>query len=225
MAKIIALIPARGGSKSIPLKNIKNLAGKPLIYWCLKAASSCSLINEVHLATDHENIKSTTINFKLPKVSIYDRNSVNANDTASTESVLLEFIDNNNFNDDDLLILIQATSPFTTSKDLTSAVDQLRQSKSDSLLSCVKTKRFFWHLDGTPINYDYNKRPRRQDFAGYFMENGAFYINSIKNIKKNQNRLSGKISIFEMPEFTGLELDEPDDWLIAEQFMKANNLL
>ena len=70
-----------------------------------------------------------------------------------------------------------------------------------------------------PFNYDINKRKRRQDFKGTLIENGAFYINSVKNIKENKNRISGKIGIYRMPEYTSIELDEEIDWIIAEKVM------
>ena len=119
----------------------------------------------------------------------------------------------NFFDDKDLLLLIQATSPLTQTKDFDKALEKLKIEKSDSLLTCVRTKRFFWTDVAAPLNYDFNNRPRRQDFDGTFMENGAFYINSIGNIKKYQNRLSGKIAIYEMDEYTSIEIDEQDDWI------------
>jgi len=79
-------------------------------------------------------------------------------------------------------------------------------------------------LCGTSIDYDFKKRPRRQDFKGCLVENGAFYVNKIKNILKYKNRLSGKIAIYEMSEFTSLEIDDPNDWIIAEILMKKNIL-
>jgi len=218
----IAFIPARCGSKSIPLKNIKNLYGKPLIYWTLLAAQESSKIDEIFLATDCVEIKSVVNNFGFSKVKVYDRDSKNANDKASTESVMLEFINKNNFDDRDLFILIQATSPLTKTCDFDKAIQKLKNEKADSLLTCVRTKRFYWSDAATPLNYDFNKRPRRQDFDGLFMENGAFYINTIGNIKKYQNRLSGKIAIYEMEEYTSIELDEEEDWIIKERLMKKH---
>ena len=70
------------------------------------------------------------------------------------------------------------------------------------------------------MNYDYMNRPRRQNFSGMLMENGAFYINTVKNILDNGNRLGGKIGIYEMPEYTATEIDEPDDWIILENLMR-----
>ena len=74
------------------------------------------------------------------------------------------------------------------------------------------------------MNYDYNERPRRQDFPGMLMENGAFYISTIAAISKSKNRLSGKINMYMMPEYTAYEIDEPADWLILEQLHKHHNL-
>lgn len=216
----IAFIPVRCGSKSIPLKNIKEFCGKPLVYWNLEALQNSSNIDKIFVATDCEKIKCVVNSFGFSKVEVYDREAQNANDTASTESVMLEFISKQNFNDNDLFFLVQATSPLTQTKDFDEALELLKGQKADSLLTCVRTKRFFWNQNGTPFNYDYRNRPRRQDFDGMLMENGAFYINTIANIIKDQNRLSGKIAIYEMEEFKAIEIDEVDDWMVAEKVME-----
>jgi len=216
----IAFIPARCGSKSIPFKNIKKFCGKPLIYWNLLALKNSRNIDEIYVATDCKEIRDIVNSFGFSKVKVYDRDEENANDTASTESVMLEFISKNGFDDNDLFFLVQATSPLTQTKDFDRALEKLQNEKANSLLTCVRTKRFFWNENGTPINYDYKNRPRRQDFDGMLMENGAFYISSIGNIKKYKNRLSGKIAIYEMPEYTAIEIDEEDDWIVAEKLMQ-----
>ena len=215
----IAFIPVRCGSKSIPFKNIKEFCGKPLVYWNLEALEKSNNIDEIFVATDCEEIKDIVNSFGFSKVKVYDREEENASDTASTESVMLEFINKQNFKDNDLFFLVQATSPLTQTKDFDKALETLKNENADSLLTCIRTKRFFWDKNANPINYDFTNRPRRQDFDGLFMENGAFYINSIENIKKDKNRLSGKIAIYEMEEFTAVEIDEEDDWLIAEKMM------
>ncbi|MGJ0314623.1 HAD-IIIA family hydrolase [Aliarcobacter cryaerophilus] len=215
----IAFIPVRCGSKSIPFKNIKEFCGKPLVYWNLEALEKSNNIDEIFVATDCEEIKNVVNSFNFSKVKIYDRDKENASDTSSTESVMLEFINKKNFKDSDLFFLVQATSPLTQTKDFDEALETLKNENADSLLTCIRTKRFFWDNNAKAINYDFINRPRRQDFDGLFMENGAFYINSIENIKKDKNRLSGKIAIYEMEEFTAVEIDEEDDWLIAEKMM------
>lgn len=215
----IAFIPVRCGSKSITLKNIKKFCGKPLVYWNLEALENSQNIDKIFVATDCEEIKKVVNSFAFSKVEVYDREKQNASDSASTESVMLEFINKQDFRDEDLFFLVQVTSPLTQTKDFDEALEKLKNEDADSLLTCVRTKRFFWDKNANPINYDFKNRPRRQDFDGLFMENGAFYINTIFNIKKDRNRLTGKIAIHEMEEFTAVEIDEEDDWLIAEKMM------
>ncbi len=218
--KKVAFIPARCGSKSIRLKNIKDFCEKPLIYWNLYALANTPEVDEIYVATDCDIIENTINNFGFAKTSVYRREAQNASDTASTEDVMIEFITKKSFSVDTIFILVQVTSPFTQAKDFSNAIKQYVQSDNESLLSVVRFKRFFWSENGKPVNYDYLNRPRRQDFQGILMENGAFYVNTIQNILHDKNRLSDKIGYYEMPEYTGIELDEEDDWMLAENFMR-----
>jgi YrbI family 3-deoxy-D-manno-octulosonate 8-phosphate phosphatase len=221
---VIAFIPARCGSKSIPLKNIKLFCGKPLIYWNLKALQDSRVVERVFVATDCDEIEKEVIGFGFAKAEVYRRDTVNAVDDSSSESVVLEFIGKHNFAKEDLFVLVQATSPFTQAEDFDKAVAKYKDEQTDSLLTCVKSKRFFWDNNSQPINYDLSMRPRRQNFDGLLMENGAFYISTVGLIEKNKNRLSGKIVIYEMPEFTSVELDEDHDWGVAESLMRKHVL-
>ena len=216
---VIAFIPARGGSKSIPGKNIKIFCGKPLIYWNLLALQKSHLIDEIVVATDCENIYETVINFNFSKVKLYDRNQENAQDHSTSESIMIEYINYASLSSKDIFLLVQATSPFTKTCDFNSGLELMQ--KHDTVLSCARIKRFIWNDKSSPLNYDYKKRPRRQDFEGVFMENGAFCISTVKDIIKNNNRISGNIGICEMDEHTYVEIDEQDDWIIAEKlFLK-----
>jgi N-acylneuraminate cytidylyltransferase len=158
------------------------------------------------------------------KVEIYRRSAENASDTASTESVMLEYIEAANLSEETVFMLVQATSPLTQTIHFQEALQLYSEGNYDSLLTCVVNKRFFWNKNGTPRNYDYMNRPRRQNFDGELMENGAFYINTVKNILQSGNRLSGKIGIYEMPEYTAIEIDEPDDWTMLENLMRKHVL-
>lgn len=222
--KNLAFIPVRGGSKSIELKNIKQFCGKPLVYWTAFACENCEEIDEVIIATDSEEIKNCVLAFGFKKISIYMREAENASDTSSTESVLLEYIQKKKPASHDALVLVQATSPFTSSENISDAL-KLYKKGYDSLLSCARSKRFIWNENGTPLNYDYNNRPRRQDFKGTLIENGALYINKIENIILHQNRVNGSIALFEMPEYTFTELDEPEDWYVGEKIMRKHSPL
>ncbi len=220
---ITAFVPARCGSKAIRLKNIKLFFGRPLIYWCLKALQESSEVDQIVVATDCSEIESTVSGFNFKKVKIYHRHEDNAQDKSATEDVMLEYIVQASLPVEDFFLLVQATSPFTKAHDFDTAVDKLRSGSFDSLLSCTKVKRFLWNEDGTPLNYDHHQRPRRQDFSGTFLENGALYLNTVGNIINAKNRLSGKVDIYEMPSYTSLELDEEEDWVLGEQIMAKHH--
>ena len=219
----IAFIPVRGGSKSIPLKNIKLLNGKPLVYWTALAANKAKSIDKVVIATDSMEIKETVLSFGFEKLEVYDRDAKNAQDTSSTESVMIEYIEKANLDSKDNFILIQATSPLLKSGYIDEMINVLKNSDADSIFSAVREKQFHWieSPQGVrPINYDYKNRPRRQDFQGILAENGACYINSVENILRDKCRLSGKIITYEMPAETAYEIDEESDWIIVEGLMK-----
>ena len=229
----VAFIPVRGGSKSIPLKNIKPICGKPLVYWTVKAACQCKYIDVVYIATDSDKIKETVETFKcgdeaeiFSKAQVIGRSAESASDTASTEFAMLEFAANYEF---DNVILVQATSPMLTAADLDSGFELFNTEGTDSVLSVVRQYRFLWDKDEkgnvSPSNYDVFHRPRRQEFDGYMMENGAFYISSKFDVLKYQNRVSGNIKAYEMCEDSAFEIDEPSDWIIIEALMQKNGLV
>lgn len=220
----IAFIPVRGGSKSIPLKNIKPFCGKPLVCWNIEALETCPFVDEIIVATDSDAIEQVVIEQHYTKTRVYRRLAENACDTASTESVMLEYIRYANLASDTIFMLVQATSPLTQTIHFSEALQQYVNGEFDSMLTCVRNKRFFWNADGTSMNYDYRHRPRRQEFEGMLMENGAFYINTVTNILQSGNRLCGHIGIYEMPEYTSFEIDEPDDWQVMENLMQKHVL-
>lgn len=217
--KKVAIIPLRKGSKGIPGKNKKKMLGRPLFSWVLGAAIFSDL-DEVYVFTDDEEI----LNFIskeyhwTTKVKGLLRDDENANDTASTEIAMVEFAEKIN-HDFDVLCLLQATSPLTTSQDINNALSQISTEGKTSALSVVKTHRFTWNADGTPQNYDVFNRPRRQDFAGLLMENGAVYATTKDAFIKSKNRVSETIGLVEMPEETLMEIDSLSDWTIIESLL------
>lgn len=225
--KTLALLPLRGGSKSIPRKNLKPIAGKPLFHWSALAACEASCIDEVHIATDDEAIADSARALGHPKIRIFKRSAASATDTALTESVMLEFAEQVAF---ERLVLIQATSPLLTAHELDAGMAKFERVHADSLLSVVRQERFFWKESANglaeAVNYDPLHRPRRQDFEGQLVENGAFYICSRDGLQRTRCRIHGKIALFEMAPETYYELDEPSDWEIVERLIlgKAEKL-
>lgn len=224
--KIVALIPVRGGSKSIKLKNIKEMNGRPLVYWVMDAALQCDWIDEVYIATDHVEIRNAVLDYDKRdkrKLKCIDRNPENATDEASTESVMVEFV---NKIPSDIMVLIQATNPLLKSDHLTEALNVFLSNGLDSLLSVVRQKRFIWKINNEglvePVNYSPEKRPRRQDYEGFLVENGAFYITKTDQFIRTGVRISGNIGYYIMPEESYYEIDEPQDWMIVEQLLKQS---
>lgn len=223
--KNIALIPMRGGSKSIPQKNIKPIAGKPLCCWAIEAALACTDLSQVFISTDCELIQDVAKQHFASAIAsqrlvLVEREASLAEDATSTEEVIIDFVEGRQF---DRFTLIQVTSPLVKSIDIKRSIE-LVANGYDSSLTVAPLKRFFWSDDGKPINYDIYRRPRRQDFKGSLVENGAVYTTTREALLTSKNRISGNIALVSMPEESFFELDEEADFLIIEQLLLRQNL-
>lgn len=217
---MIAFLPARGGSKGIPQKNVRMIAGRPLIHWVLDAATGSRSVDRVFVATDDEEIAGVAWGYGHPKVEVIGRSPETSSDAASTESAMIEFAHANMF---EHILLLQATSPLLTAAHLDDAIDAYEASGADSMVSVVRQRRFLWRETtggmASPVNYDPARRPRRQDFDGYLVENGAFYVCRRDDLLRTGSRLNGRIKAFQMPEETYTEIDEPSDWPHVERLL------
>ena len=217
--KKIGIIPLRKDSKGIPGKNKKKMVGRPLFSWVLTEAIFSNLDAVYVFTNDTEIIRYVEREyFWTNKLFALLRNEENANDTASTESTMLEFSAQIN-HDYAVLCLLQATSPLTLAADINTALDKIIIEKYDSALTVVNTHRFTWNSDGTPQNYDVFNRPRRQDFEGLLIENGAVYATQKELFLASKNRVSGTIGLVKMPEETLMEIDSLSDWGIVENLL------
>lgn len=212
----VALLPLRGGSKSIPGKNLRSIAGRPLYAWSLEAALDSECFDAIYVASDAADIRDDARARYGTRIEVIDRDPANATDTASSESVMLELAARVEC---EVLCLIQATSPLTRADDFRAARARFERDELDSLLTGVELKRFFWRHDGQPLNYDPAHRPRRQDFAGTVMENGAFYFTRRRLLDETGVRLGGRIGVHVMHEECAAELDEPADWPVIEALL------
>lgn len=218
---VTAFIPARGGSKGIKNKNIIPFCAKPLIFWTLNALEKSNAVDRIVVATDSDKIQEAVESFALSKVEIYRRSSENASDTSPTIDVVLEYFENSDIQDFEKFLLVQATSPLLTDKDVDAFIDNFnKNSGKDSAFSCVELKRICWTADGVPINHDLKNRKRRQFIDGILIENGAMYFNTVKNIKFEKSLLSGQVLPYIMPEDTLREIDEPEDIEIVEKLLE-----
>ena len=211
----VSLIPLRGGSKGIPRKNLKILCGKPLFAYVVEASIKSGL--RTVISTEDQEIKEMCK--KLFKDSeVIDRPHEIASDTSTTEEVIDHFLktDKNQKH----IILLQATSPLTSSDDINGAIDQYLINNEIPLVSVVNEHCFLWDSFGNPINYDPYKRPRRQDWDGINKENGALYIFSRNHFNKHKCRAGGQVTLYKMKSKTKYEIDEIDDFEILNSILR-----
>ncbi len=216
--KVVAIIPARGGSKRIKNKNIKIFNKKPLVAWTIESALKSKLINEIYLTSDDDKIlkiakKYNIRTIKRPKK--LSNNIINI-DQALRHTYLKT---KNKF---DYIVTLQPTIPLRTSKDIDGSINKILRDKSDSLLTVFKRHSFFWKKSGRyykPENYKFNNRPRSQDVEHY-QENGAVYVTKPKILTKTHNRLGGKISIYIMDYWSSIDIDDNEDFKFVEKLLK-----
>ena len=220
--KVVAFLPVRGGSKGIPKKNIKDLAGKPLLHWMAQACIDADKVDELVVATDSEEIASVARQLGSKKFTIFYRNPDNCTDSASTESAMIEFAEAKN--DFSHIMLVQATSPLIQSHQLDEAIEKFFKSDADSLIALVRQLKFIWdeQHDGSviPLNYQPQSRPRRQEFTGILTEPGAFYLTRRQDLLRTRCRISGKVLGYELPEDCYWDLDTMAEWRIVEEILK-----
>ena len=227
--KNIAFIPARGGSKGLPGKNIRPICGKPLIAWSIEQALESKLIADVYVSTDCESIADIAESFgaKVP----FLRPQAISGDKATTESAMLHFCEwlGGEAIPADNLVLLQATSPVRAKGRLDQALEIFESESCDSLLSVSESHRFFWRKGsrGLPqAGYDFRNRPRRQDIKDddrSYMETGSFYITTIGGFIEEKNRLFGNIGFCITPENESYEIDSLTDFKICEILLEELN--
>lgn len=219
MAKSIGFIPLRKNSKGIVGKNKRKMVGRPLFTWVLGEAIFSDL-DAVYIYTDDEVIIDFIDRdyYWADKVVALKRSDESATDTASTESAILEFCERIKY-EFDIFCLLQATSPFTKAIDINNCLEVVGNEYHDSALTVVNTHRFIWDKQGEALNYNPFARPRRQDFEGLLIENGAVYTTTKAALKDTKNRLGNTITTVKMPEESLTEIDSETDWIIVEQLL------
>ena len=219
--KIIAIIPARDGSKAIPKKNIIDFAGKPLIAWTIEQAISSNLINDVYVSSNSQEILSIAINYGAKQIL---RPKELSNDKSSSESALLHAIDKID-EEQDLVVFLQATSPLRKMDDIDNAINKLIEENADSLLSLIETQEFMWEESKgvfNPLTYDLRNRCDHRSLRRLYYENGSIYIFKPEILRRYNNRLGGRKSIYLMEAWQRADIDDYDDYELCLWNFKRN---
>lgn len=228
MSSTVAIIPARGGSKGIPRKNLVDICGKPLIAWSILQARRASQIDSVWVSSDDDEILAVAESFGARPIK---RPAEISTDQASSESAWLHALDTieaKGFTVD-LVVAMQATSPIRESSDLDCGLQTLKEKGFDSLMSVAEVEDFFtWRLgpDGgaEAVNYDYRNRKRRQEIEKRFLENGSFYVFRPHQLRRENNRLGGHIGMFVMGRHKMFQIDNTEDLELCSAIMRAFGL-
>lgn len=220
---IVAIIPARGGSKGLPQKNLAECGGKPLIAWSIEHAIDSHMVDEVYVTSDDPSILEAASNYGALTIQ---RPKELAGDDSSSEEALIHAIKEirSRGADIELVVFLQATSPLRDFSDLDKAIAKLKRDKLDSLLSVSPIHDFFiWveSADGPKaVNHDPAFRKRRQELPTKYLENGSFYIFYAEQFLSTKNRVHGAIGMFPMETHKTQQIDDQADLMICNALLK-----
>lgn len=233
--RVLAVIPARGGSKGLPGKNIRQLIDKPLIAWSINHAQDCKFVDEIFVSTDSREIAKVAeqYNVKVPDLRPKELSS----DTASSMDVILHTIDtlekqNKSF---DIVIMVEPTSPLREPKDIDSSIEMLVNTQdAESVVGICEVEGahpdFLVELNNNflvpYVNKDFTVK-RRQDIMPMFFFEGTVYTSYVKSIKTRKNFYHEKTLGYVVPKWKSYEVDDISDFVIIEAILKArkNNLI
>jgi YrbI family 3-deoxy-D-manno-octulosonate 8-phosphate phosphatase len=220
MSGVLAIIPARGGSKGIPRKNVRPFLGKPLLAHTIEHALQAPSVTRVVVSTDDPEIAAIARQYGAEVVM---RPAEISGDTAGSEAALLHVLDHLETAEGykpELVVFLQATSPLRPPGSVQAAIEILRREQADALFSACPVHGFVWRIHGerpTSVSYDYRNRPRRQDIGEDLVENGSIYVFKPWVLREQANRLGGKIALYRMDILDSFQIDEPGDLKLLER--------
>jgi len=220
--EFIAIIPARGGSKRIPKKNIKFLAGKPLLAYTIEAARNSKLINKTFVSTDDNDIADVAIEYGAEVIMRPEQLS---KDDSSTEQAMVhavEQLEKQGYKQIDYVVLLQPTSPLRGTDIIDNGINLVLESDVDSVLSVCEIQNYYLsgYFIGDYYKREYDNRPFSQSIPKKYRENGALYITKKDLLLTNKNRTNGKTKAIVMNELDSIDIDEEDDFNLIEKFIQ-----
>ena len=207
------IIPARGGSKRIPKKNLVDLNGKPLVYYTIM--ESLKVTNNVYVSTENTEIKNVA---KKYGAIVLDRPEKLSTDYSKTEDVVEHFLEEIDVDGNNLFCVVQPTSPLLKSKYLKDGFDLMKY-KFDSVISVSEERGYYWDSNGKPINFELGNRKRTQDHEVWFKENGAFYITTKDKFLENNILQNGHVGFIKMKQKDSIDIDDYEDLELVRRMM------
>ncbi|MBM6404314.1 acylneuraminate cytidylyltransferase family protein [Phycicoccus sp. CSK15P-2] len=224
--RILCVVPARGGSKGVPRKNLRPVAGRPLIAWTVEQALAARPAMDVVVSTDDDDIAAAAR--QAGALVPFLRPAELARDDTPTEPVVRHAVEAARAADaaPDAVMLLQATSPVRLPGTVSRAIAQLDATGADSLVGVVPQAPFLWADDGSgpTAAYDVTARPRRQDLTPQtlrYRETGSLYLTRTWVYDELDNRIGGRVGLFVMDEVEGVDVDTEHDLAVAEQQLLA----
>ncbi|ROP74248.1 cytidylyltransferase domain-containing protein [Curtobacterium sp. PhB115] len=217
---VLAVVPARAGSKGIPGKNLRTVAGQTLVRRAVRSATRAARIDAVIVSTDGDAIAAEAL---AAGADVVRRPADLAGDEASSESALLNVLDELEATGaalPEVLVFLQATSPFIDPGDLDAAVARVVDGHADSVFAAAPSHAFLWRTapDGSAVavNHDASTRPRRQDRAPEHRETGAFYVFRTDGFRARGHRFHGRVEVVLVDAAGAIDIDDPSDLALAE---------
>ena len=221
---ILAVIPARGGSKGIPKKNIRLMNGQPLIAYAIKNGLNSKYITDVVVTTDDKEIEYIS---KQYGAEVIKRDPKLADDKTTLDPVIYDAMvkDENKKNKKyDIIITLQPTSPVLKTETLDKAIEQFLTSDYDTYISATNKPHLSWTKNNGKIVPSYEKRVNRQQLPPNYLEAGAFFISKRDNVTEN-TRIGKNVSVYEIPEEESTDIDNSIDWVICENILRKKKIV
>jgi CMP-N,N'-diacetyllegionaminic acid synthase len=206
----VVIIPLRKGSKRIKNKNFTLIKNKPLIYYTYREAIKVFDSENIFVSSNDPKAKKFSKKFKLQYI---DRPKKICKDNSKTEDAIIHFLKQKKISAENI-VLLQATSPMRTAKDIINGINKYNNKKLDSIFSVFKEKNFLWKKNNKKlysISFDYKNRKRVQNMENIYHENGAVFIFNKKKFTKYKNRIFGKFDFFEMSKSNSIDIDYKED--------------
>lgn len=221
---ILALIPARGGSKGIPKKNLRLMNGKPLIAYAIENAKKSKYIRDVFVTTDSKEIEEVS---KVYGAAVIKRDNELSSDLVTLDPVIYHAMlkaekETGKFYD--AVITLQPTSPLLNVETLDSAIEYFISGNFETVINVVNKPHLAWGVKDSELVPLYSERKNRQELPPQYLETGAFVI-SKRNVVVPESRIGSKTSVYEISEVESIDIDDRNDWLLAETLLKRKKII